>query len=498
MSDSVSLWTVFKWTVFPFANFIVWYYIGLHQRGCPMIFTGATNIPAGGALENIKVVYDYTACDLYLPKQSARRLSISHMPKFIRSDIAGDIHFGKLKMDEFENYKKDRLVHLKSATVNMFELNFHNQPCATYVHVTAETKPFTCLAVVGSSSSPGSLKLLRFNKDNKKTGRVFNTARPSPSGIFRNVANKKGRASQRSYTQPFLEHLQEVESQILAMMARRGLVPGSDVTLMVTNDGEIDLFLNYACSCRAHNISLDNAIVFTGSRWACVCMMCVCVHSGLCLMACACFCFCSELVSVIRATGAMGYYHPSFTTVPRKASGGYLDKVFVMMMWYKAFSLYVLLHMGFHVLFQDVDLVWFRSPFAHLHRNMQDAQGQFQFEAYLSDDGARAIRYSPYFANSGFYYLRSTESTRSFSYSVMLGFDILHATGSHQNVFTFRLLENAELFPAARKKFLSLLDFPSGVKFHHDKGFMKKIVAQQAHPFIFHMCWTGETSYLLS
>lgn len=113
-----------------------------------------------------------------------------------------------------------------------------------------------------------------------------------------------------------------------------------------------------------------------------------------------------------------------------------------MMMWYKAFSLHVLLRMGFHVLFQDVDLVWFKDPFPHLHRNMQNDRGEFEYEAYLSDDGARAIRYSPFFANSGFYYLRSTESTRSFSYSVMLGFDILHATGSHQNVFTFRLLEN--------------------------------------------------------
>lgn len=202
----------------------------------------------------------------------------------------------------------------------------------------------------------------------------------------------------------------------------------------------------------------------------------------------------SELVSVIRATGAMGYYHPSFTNVPRKASGGYLDKVFVMMMWYKAFSLYVMLHMGFHVLFQDVDLVWFRSPFEHLHKKMQNEAGEFVYEAYLSDDGARAIRYSPFFANSGFYYLRSTESTRSFSYSVMLGFDILHATGSHQNVFTFRLLENMELFPNSKKKFLNLLEFPSGVKFHHDKQYMKKIVGEQAHPYIFHMCWTGETS----
>ena len=186
----------------------------------------------------------------------------------------------------------------------------------------------------------------------------------------------------------------------------------------------------------------------------------------------------------------MGYYHPSFTNVPRKASGGYLDKVFVMMMWYKAFSLHVMLRMGFNVLFQDVDLVWFRNPFEHLHENMKNEKGEFEYEAYLSDDGARAIRYSPFFANSGFYYLRSTESTRSFSYSVMLAFDILHATGSHQNVFTFRLLENMELFPTTKKKFLKLSEFPSGVKYHHDKQYMKRVVDGSAHPYIFHMCWT--------
>ena len=200
----------------------------------------------------------------------------------------------------------------------------------------------------------------------------------------------------------------------------------------------------------------------------------------------------SELVSVIRATGAMGYYHPSFTDVPRKASGGYLDKVFVMMMWYKAFSLHIMLRMGCHVLFQDVDLVWFRDPYEYLHKHMMNGKGEYEFEAYLSDDGARAIRYSPFFANSGFYYLRSTPSTVSFSYSVMMAFDILHATGSHQNVFTFRLLENMELFPSSKKKFLSLVDFPSGVKYHHDKKFMQRIVKRQAHPYIFHMCWTGK------
>ena len=35
---------------------------------------------------------------------------------------------------------------------------------------------------------------------------------------------------------------------------------------MVINEGEIDLYLNFACSCRLHDISMSNVIVFAGSR----------------------------------------------------------------------------------------------------------------------------------------------------------------------------------------------------------------------------------------
>lgn len=33
--------------------------------------------------------------------------------------------------------------------------------------------------------------------------------------------------------------------------------------------------------------------------------------------------------------------------------------------------------------------------------------------------------------------------------------------------------------------------FPSGVKFHHDKNYMSRILDDKAHPYIFHMCWTA-------
>ena len=38
------------------------------------------------------------------------------------------------------------------------------------------------------------------------------------------------------------------------------------MTVMVVNEGEIDLYLNFACSCRLHDISMKNVIVFAGSR----------------------------------------------------------------------------------------------------------------------------------------------------------------------------------------------------------------------------------------
>jgi hypothetical protein len=51
-----------------------------------------------------------------------------------------------------------------------------------------------------------------------------------------------------------------------AKLDSRMIVVGSDVVVTVVNQGEMDLFLNFACSCRQHGISLSNFLVFAGSR----------------------------------------------------------------------------------------------------------------------------------------------------------------------------------------------------------------------------------------
>ena len=122
--------------------------------------------------------------------------------------------------------------------------------------------------------------------------------------------------------------------------------------------------------------------------------------------------------------------------------------------------------MGFHVLFQDADLVWFREPFGYFTQYMNDTKSLIESgrsesypDAFFSDDGARSARYAPFFANSGFYLLRANQRTLYFAWSILSAFDALHQGGSHQNVFTFRLTEAMDLYGLS-PKLLDINQFP--------------------------------------
>jgi hypothetical protein len=261
---------------------------------------------------------------------------------------------------------------------------------------------------------------------------------------------------------PFLRGLATVRAFLLQTLLAKGMEPGKgqDVTVMVVNEGELDLLLNFVCSCQQNNVSTSNLLVFTPN---------------------------AAVVERIKNWGdglLTVIHHSSFAQVSNKASQEYLDRVFVDMMWYKAFSVWMLLSLKFNVLFQDVDLVWFREPFSYFH-----SEGAKGHDAFFSDDGQRGLRYSPFYANSGFYYLLSNPRTEFFAWTILAAFDMLHVTGSHQNVFTTKLIENMGEFGLS-PKLLSLDLFSTGVKYHHDKPFMRGIKEGYEHPYNFHMCWT--------
>lgn len=221
--------------------------------------------------------------------------------------------------------------------------------------------------------------------------------------------------------------------------------------------------MNFACSCQQHNISLHQILVFVASE---------------------------EIILTIEATGAMALYHPEFGEVSKKASDEYLDRIFVDMMWYKTFSVFLLLKHGINVLFQDIDLVWFQEPFTYFIEYIQKMKtNNVEIEAMFSDDGQRSIRYAPLYANSGFYFLKASKATEYFAWSIITAFDSVQLLGSHQNTFTWRLVEGLGI-GIANSTILPIELFPTGYLYHHDEAYMSKFRNKLIKPYNFHMCWT--------
>jgi hypothetical protein len=192
----------------------------------------------------------------------------------------------------------------------------------------------------------------------------------------------------------------------------------------------------------------------------------------------------SEMIPMVEATGAMAVWHKGFATVAKRASQEYLDRVFVDMMWFKAFSVHLVVRHGLNVLFQDVDLVWFRDPMPYFHNYNKEVNPNTI--AFYSDDGQRSRRYTPVFANSGFYYLRAGKESEYFTWSIMIAMDSIQVLGSHQNVFTTRLLEGLAI-NFGLIKLLSLEEFPTGIMYHHNHDYMRKLAKHEVDPYHFHM-----------
>ena len=407
--------------------------------------------------------------------------------------------------NEFDQYRQKYLGFFRLGNDRTYIVNFEGEGhrCNRYVNTYAvrgdrsttdkTMAAFQCIAAVklASTGTNGtSHHLLRLdinskfdeaddayakqNANKKKDFQIFKSdddqsnlkkiETRKTTGFFTKVSRKRNREKVNRKMQPFFNNFEKMDSFVEYKIKSRGFKPGDDVILMVMNTGEVDLFFNFACSCKFHGISLEKVIVLSANE---------------------------EIVNIIENTGALAFHHNGFVDVNSKPSGDYLDFIFVDMMWYKSFALYMVLKRGLNVLFQDVDLVWFRDPFPYLKNIINDPTYPTPVDAIFTDDGQRGIRYSPFYANSGFYYIKYSERSKYWAYSIMTAFPMIQRTGSHQNVFTMRLQESLDIQGGLRTKLLLLQDFPNGLYYHHNKSYMVDFLVNKKHkPYNFHMCWT--------
>lgn len=126
----------------------------------------------------------------------------------------------------------------------------------------------------------------------------------------------------------FLSQLKGLVSSFQAKMGAPILPSGERraITIMVANEGVMDLVLNFLCSCRSAGIDVSqNMIVFLGQP---------------------------ELAPIIENMGVRTFYAEALGPIPKKAASFYGDNVFGVLMWLKTTSIYVASNAGYDVLFQ--------------------------------------------------------------------------------------------------------------------------------------------------
>ncbi|CAB9514757.1 Nucleotide-diphospho-sugar transferase [Seminavis robusta] len=328
-----------------------------------------------------------------------------------------------------------------------------------------------CTAIVGQYASYHISKYMRL-PDNDKGGYG-----PLDSSVPLQLVNRGAQLSGRKSTRvpapkdtqkywktlkTYLDTLPSVLEELKPIAAK--VAKENTVVVMLANHGQSELLMNFVCNARSRNLDISSVLVFATDQ---------------------------ETKDLAEGMGLTVFYDvTNYGKSPKGAARTYGDGAFTAMMFAKVYCVQMVASLGYDVLFQDLDVVWFRSPLEYFHDKNSPSHG---FDIYFQDDGNRAVFYAPYSANSGFYYVRSNEVTQYFFNSLLMSGDLIYTSHSHQIALIAILSEFASRYGMKVKVLSKDTDeFPGGHAFHapNRKDFLKDMFAGKVKPYIFHMSWT--------
>lgn len=150
--------------------------------------------------------------------------------------------------------------------------------------------------------------------------------------------------------------------------------------------------------------------------------------------------------------------------------------------------------LGYDLLFQDVDMIWFKDP---LQLFQDQNHTLFQFDVMFADDGARWVLTLPYSANTGFFYARYNERTRHLFRSWLFHLDILYANNGDQPAMKTILPEESSL-TGLRIKVLDADDFPCGNRIRqvrHREYITSVMQGKRNTTYMLHVNWNHGEQY---
>jgi hypothetical protein len=143
--------------------------------------------------------------------------------------------------------------------------------------------------------------------------------------------------------------------------------------------------------------------------------------------------------------------------------------------------------LGYDLLFQDLDVVWYRNPMELLQNKNSPL---YNYDVIIQDDGNPLPIYLPYRGCAGFYFVRSNKKTKNWLMSYIFSLDRIRDKHNDQGLFNTVLAHHRSM-TGMRVKVLNPDIFPSGRDFQIRKQYMADMASGKIKPVIFHMNWTA-------
>jgi Nucleotide-diphospho-sugar transferase len=154
----------------------------------------------------------------------------------------------------------------------------------------------------------------------------------------------------RNYTQSLDSILNE-----LRPLAEK-VATKNTVVVMFSNYGQSELIVNFICSAHNRNIDLSSVLFFATDP---------------------------ETKELVEGLGMHVFYSQDiFGNLPSGAAKVFGDKTFADMMRAKIMCLHLTNLLGYDVLFQDADVIWYRDPLPYFEKELLQ-----HFDVLMADDG---------------------------------------------------------------------------------------------------------------
>jgi hypothetical protein len=147
----------------------------------------------------------------------------------------------------------------------------------------------------------------------------------------------------------------------LKPIAARVAGDGNAMVVLVCNMGHSELLLNFACASHSRGLDMRNVLVFATDDAT------------------------KELAESVGL--AVFDVQDAFGDMPKEAAKTYGDPAFTGMMMAKVYCVHLVNVLGYDVLFQDVDVVWYKDPLPWFKSEQAK-----DFDIYFQDDGAHSVR----------------------------------------------------------------------------------------------------------